>query len=112
MAQRAVSQLPMSESEYQSRIIDTALVRGWRLHHCRPLRRADGRHQTPITGHAGFPDLICVRGSRLLVIEVKSERGRVSPEQAVWLDCWRGVPGAEVFIAAPEGWSLLEVALR
>jgi hypothetical protein len=111
-APQRVTTLPMSEAEYQSRIVDTAFIRGWRLHHCRPLRRADGRHETPITGHKGFPDLILLRGPRLVVLEVKRDGADPTPEQCIWLDAWRAVPGAEVAVAWPCTWPQIERMLR
>ena len=101
--------LPMTEAEYQSRIVDSARLLGWRIHHCRPLARAGGSFHTPITGHAGFPDLVLVRqrDGRLLLLEVKSEDGRLTNEQREWMRAWQQVPCAEVYVARPSNWDFI-----
>ena len=38
---------------------------------------------------------------RLVIAELKSERGKVSPEQRAWLDTLGMVPGIEVFVWYP-----------
>jgi hypothetical protein len=43
---------------------------------------------------AGFPDLILLRDAELLVIELKTDRGRVAPEQREWLEAWSAFAGA------------------
>lgn len=101
----------ISEASYQSRIIDLAELYRWRIHHCRPLQRRDGRWQTPIAGDAGFPDLVLLRDRRLLVIEVKAERGQLSAEQRIWLERFVQA-GAEVVIARPSNWEAIERMLR
>lgn len=111
MADRIVS-LPMSEADYQGRILDYALVTGWRAHHCRPLQTRAGKWQTPITGHAGFPDLILARGPRLVVLEVKRDGEQPTPEQRAWLSAFMLVPGAQVHIATPSTWDFIERLLR
>ena len=58
---------------------------GWKVHHCRPLRRADGRWQTPISGDAGFVDLVLAKQGRLLFVELKAERARPTEGQELWL---------------------------
>ena len=51
----------------------------------------------------GFPDEVIVlpRTGRLIVAELKSEKGRVSKNQQRWLDAFATIPGAEVFVWRP-----------
>ena len=70
----------MTERQLQSAIIDAARLLGWRVYF---THRSD---HSP----AGFPDLCAVRARpgeppRLLFVELKTERGVVSPEQVAWL---------------------------
>jgi hypothetical protein len=45
---------------------------------------------------AGFPDVVMTRRGPLAFVEVKSERGKLRPEQVVWLDALR-LPAAEPY---------------
>jgi len=80
----AGGKIPESESGFQKAVIDLAHLRGWICHHARPAQTNKG-WRTPIQGDAGFPDLVMARGSRVVVAELKSDTGRVSPHQAEWL---------------------------
>ena len=86
-----------TESGYQRTILQLARLLGWRCAHFRPgLTRKGWR--TPVQGDGvGFPDLVLLRGERLLFVELKGRRGVTSPEQRAWLDALRRVPGAEVY---------------
>ena len=84
----------MTEDELLTAILDAAMWRQWRTHH---IRRSDRAIQQ---GHAGFPDIIAVRGARLVVAELKSARGRVEEAQTAWLDTFRRT-GAECFVWRP-----------
>jgi len=100
-ARRAMDHATSEDSLLRS-IIAEAQLRGWLVYHARPARTKDGRWVTPMQGDAGFPDLVLVRKPRVLFIEVKSERGKVSPEQWCWVHeldaCW---PGAEMYVIFP-----------
>ena len=52
---------------------------------------------------SGFPDLVMVRGDRLLIAELKVGYRKPSPEQRVWLDAL-GATAAEVFTWWPKDW--------
>lgn len=67
----------MSEAALQSRVLGHARALGWLAYHTH-----DSRGSQP-----GFPDLVLVseRRARVLYRELKTERGRVSAEQARWL---------------------------
>ncbi len=67
--------LRLSESQFQQMITDRAKVRGWLVYHTYDSRRST----------AGFPDLVLARDGRVLIIEVKTEKGRLSKAQAEWL---------------------------
>jgi hypothetical protein len=64
---------------------------GWRVYHTHDSRRST----------AGFPDLVLVRGSRLVFAELKSLKGIVEPEQREWLDDLARVKGVEVWLVRP-----------
>lgn len=74
------------EVSWQSFVVDLARVHGWLVHVERPARTANG-WRTPISGHAGWPDVVLCHPARrmFLVVELKSEVGRLSPEQEAWL---------------------------
>lgn len=75
-----------SEAEWQSVLVDLARLGGWRIYHPLPARIGD-RVATWAIGDAGFPDLVLAHPRRgFLVVEVKTTRGRLGPEQVEWID--------------------------
>lgn len=68
----------MTEDELLSAIVEAGTLLGWRVHHD---RRSDRALQQ---GHAGFPDVVAIRGGRILFLELKSERGQLSTDQYAW----------------------------
>ena len=64
----------MTEKQLQQAITDAAQLLGWLVYHTH-----DSRHSAK-----GFPDLVMVRGGRLLFVELKAEKGKLSPEQRAW----------------------------
>jgi hypothetical protein len=96
------------EQSFQACVLEVARLAGWRSLHIRPARRADGSWRTPIAGDGkGWPDLTLVRPPRLLFVELKSERGKLRPEQSDWLDVLRLLPEAEVYLWTPADWDSL-----
>ncbi len=74
------------EALFQSQVLELAKLLRWRRAHFRPGLNRRGEWQTAVQGDgAGFPDLILVRGGRVLAVELKSELGKTSPEQDAWL---------------------------
>lgn len=59
----------------------------------------------------GWPDLVLVRGDRLLFVELKSNTGAVRPEQKEWLDAL-GETCADVWVLRPRDWDQFEDTLR
>jgi len=75
----------ITESELATWLEDLLNVTGWLWCHSRPARTKDS-WRTAITGHKGWFDYVAVRGARLVLIELKSEKGKLSPEQKDWHD--------------------------
>jgi acetyl esterase/lipase len=99
---------PITEAEWLRSVGDALDLTGWAWIHHRPARRAQGKWTTPTQGSSakGFPDIVAVRPPRVLWLELKTERGRVSPEQTDWLERLRA-SGQEVHvIRLPRDWHL------
>ena len=82
---------PMSEKALQQAVIDLARSHQWRAYHTFDSRRSE----------PGFPDAILIRGARLLAIEFKSEKGKLTDEQQAWLDAFRDVWLVEAMVIRP-----------
>lgn len=89
----------MAEDQLLTSVIELATTLGWLAHHTRPARTADG-WRTPLQGHKGFPDLVLVRADAVILAELKSATGRLSPEQERWrallLDMDQAVAGGHL----------------
>lgn len=81
---------PLTEGEFQQQILDLAAYLGLRVFH-----DYDSRRNT-----AGFPDLVIVGAGGVLFRELKTDTGRVDPEQRKWL-ADLGVAGADADIWRP-----------
>lgn len=66
----------MTERQFQSQVVKVAKLNGWLVYHTFDSRRSE----------PGFPDLVLVKGERVIFAELKSEQGRVRPEQVEWLE--------------------------
>lgn len=59
----------------------------------------DSRHSA-----AGFPDWVVLVGDRGWALELKSEKGRVEPEQHEWLAAFGRMPGWTAQVVRPANW--------
>lgn len=100
------------ENCFVAQVIAYAKLRGWRVHHQRPARTADGDWRTAVQGDAGFPDLVLVRLSRVIFVELKAEKGRVSVMQQLWLDALENTGKVSVHLWRPSAWPAIEEALK
>lgn len=83
-----------TEKSFMGAVIALANVLGWRCYHTHDSRRSE----------PGFPDLVLVRGSRIICAELKTDRGKLSPAQDEWLALLRNTR-AEVFVWRPSDWT-------
>jgi len=99
----------MDEAQWQSQVVQLAQTFGWLVQHTRPAKVGE-RWMTPITGNAGFPDLVLAHPERgVLFAELKAERGRLSKGQVEWARVLRDA-GAECHLWRPD--DLMQVMKR
>jgi hypothetical protein len=108
----------ISEADFQQSVIELARALGWIVAHFRGVRiqRANGQiyYQTPVSADGkGFPDLVLAhpKKQRTIFAELKSEDGKVSPEQQGWLDILQVNRGVEVYVWKPSEWEDIKVIL-
>jgi hypothetical protein len=82
----------MSEKELQALVVRAAQLLAWLVYHTHDSRRSQ----------RGYPDL-CLVKDRVLFRELKTDRGRLTPAQRVWLERL-GRAGADVGVWRPESW--------
>ena len=103
-APRAVKPPAMSEAELQRVVVELAEIRGWTVNHVR--RTIGGRHGKGwVTGTTlkGWPDLVLIRPPRIVFVELKSDKGRLEPEQDHVLGLLR-LCHLEVHVFRPSDW--------
>ena len=72
----------VSERLFQYKVEQIARMNGWQVFHPAPHQVRPGVYRTD---GKGFPDLVLAHKSRgLIFAELKTERGKVSPQQKIW----------------------------
>ena len=88
----------MTEKQLQQAVVELAQYKGYLVYHTYDSRKSE----------PGFPDLTMVKQGRLIFVELKSAKGKVSPEQLVWLGALM-VTNAEVYVWRPADWQSGEI---
>jgi hypothetical protein len=99
---RAALDATIPERAFQQSVIDLATWLGWRCYHTHDSRRSE----------PGFPDLVCARPPRLVVLELKIERGEPTVDQRWWLDAFAAATTLDTHLVRPSDWAMLEDVLR
>ena len=96
-----------TEAEFTDQVIAFARLHRWRVAHFRPAKTSRG-WRTPVQGDGkGFPDLVLVRGLRLVFAELKVGRNKTSPEQGGWIAALMGA-NQSMFVWYPGDWPNIE----
>lgn len=93
---------PLTEKAFMAQVLELAKLRGWRVFHPFLSKWSE----------KGWPDLILARPPRLLAIELKTDKGKLTPEQEVWLWTLRAVCGIDADCWRPRDWDNIVEALR
>jgi len=91
----------VTERDWRRTVLDYAQLRGWRTYW---TWRSDHSPR-------GFPDLVLVRGERLVFAELKRHDGALTVSQLAWLADLERVPGVEVFTWRPADWVAVQAVL-
>jgi hypothetical protein len=103
-----------TEAAFARAVIALARSLHWKVAHFRPARTAKG-WRTPCQADArGWPDLILCRGvggpPRIIAAELKSARGRLTPEQQVWVAALEAA-GVPVYLWRAGDWTTIKEVL-
>jgi len=82
-----------TEKAFQATVLRLAALLGYRVYHTYDSRRSQ----------AGWPDLVLCKPPRVFFFELKTDTGRVKPEQRAWLDALTAC-GLVARIVRPRDW--------
>lgn len=105
MVAKAAWVIEQSEADFQIAVQEYATLRGWSWMHIQKAVNEREYWRTPVTGTLGkgFPDLLMVRDGRLVFIELKAAKGKLSPNQTHVLGLL-GLTMAECYVWRPVDW--------
>jgi hypothetical protein len=94
----------MTEQQLLDAVLELAEVLRWRCVHFRPGQNRRGHWSTAMSGTqaAGWPDLTLCR-DRLIAVELKSDKGRLTPVQLDWAAALVNA-GVEYYCWRPSDW--------
>ncbi|HLB12610.1 MAG TPA: VRR-NUC domain-containing protein [Dehalococcoidia bacterium] len=90
-----------TEKDFSQQVYDLGRLRGW---HCY-------RAWLSVHSPAGFPDLLMVRGDRIIAAELKTGKGKLTLVQEEWLGALAATGKVETHCWRPEHWPQVEEAL-
>ena len=103
MADTMPTEMPsITEREFQAQVIQYAELAGWLVYHTYDSRRSQ----------PGFPDLVLVRNKTVVFAELKSEKGRATEAQKMWLNVLEDCETVVTKIWRPSNWENVEKVLR
>ncbi len=80
-----------SEKDWQREVVSWAKKLGWMVH----------ENKFSLYAKPGFPDLFMVRPPKVIIAELKSNKGKLRPEQETWIENLRAC-GLSVCVWRPQ----------
>lgn len=90
------------EKIFQLEVVRLAKLTKWWVYHTYDSRRSE----------PGFPDLVMIKPPRVIIAELKSEKGKVTPAQERCLSLFRLCPGVETYLWRPSDMDVIIKILR
>jgi hypothetical protein len=84
----------MSEKELSQQVRQLATLKGYSVYHT----------FLSIYSDVGFPDLCLAKKGRLIFVELKTERGKLSEAQMGWLEILAATGKCDVYLWRPSSW--------
>jgi hypothetical protein len=91
----------VTEAQWQAQVVQLAELYGWRWYHTHDSRRSP----------AGFPDLVLWR-ERVVFAELKTDTGRLTPDQNVFRMQMLRVSGVEHYVWRPRDFDDVKAVLE
>lgn len=92
----------ITEVEFLRQVRDLARIFGWATYHPFLSRWSE----------RGFPDVTLIRPPRLVFAELKTAKGKTTPDQDRWLGMLRDCPGVETYLWRPADLEQVAEVLR
>lgn len=92
----------VTEAAFLRQVRDLARIFGWSTYHPFLSRWSE----------RGFPDVVLCRPPRILFVELKTDKGKTTPDQDRWLGMLEQCPGVEVFVWRPADFDAMTAVLR
>ncbi len=102
---------PLTELDFMHQVTAYAEMRGFEWFHVRAGRTLDS-WRTPGSGTMakGWPDIVLIRGKRIIVAELKRDGGKPTMDQVRVLAVLR--EAVEAYVWTPKDWDFIERELR
>jgi len=88
--------LQITEKQFQRQVIDLARIYKWEVYHT----------WNSLHSNRGWPDLVLAKPPMILFVELKTDKGKLTPDQAKWIhllgDC-----NCLAYCWKPSNWNLI-----
>ena len=92
----------VTEKDFLHQVKDLGRLYRWRTYH----------PWLSVHSERGWPDIAMCRPPRLILAELKTDRGKVTPHQAEWLELLGACPGVETYLWRPADFDTIAEVLR
>jgi hypothetical protein len=92
----------ITEKQFMAQIKELSAVFGWEYYH----------PYLSIHSPRGFPDVVLCKPPRVIIAELKRDKGKLSPHQEKWIALLEKCPGVEAYVWRPAQMDDIVAVLR